>query len=263
MNIREASIIKSNGFKLDPSVGQLSFDDHHVSLSPVNTKVLACLMESSPSVVSRSDLFEFVWPNQEISDDALTKCVSEVRQAVSQLSDKPHIKTHPKKGYSWPQLPAPPHASVEVKPAPKNHTLFWLGLLTTLIILASAIVNSVFSRPDIIEILPIKYQHGYQQIDGARLQSTLTSYLTKVNRFKVRTELANSTYDQHSLAFRPKSNWYVVGSISSIQSIERLTVEVINSEYHTVVYSNSFEYHRGELNPQVISEAITGSMKAL
>lgn len=271
MNIRESSIIKSNGFRFDPSSGYLTFDGRQVSLPPVNTKVLLCLLESSPTVVSRNEIFSYAWPNQEISDDALTKCISEVRQAISKISDKQYIKTHPKKGYSWVQIPAIDksfeHSSTrlttEKKSVVKSIPLVLLGALISVLILTSVMVNSILNRPEIIEILPIRYQHAYQQIDMARLQSQLTSNLIQTKRFQVRTHLANTAYEQKLSAFKPKTLWYITGSISSIENIERLTLEIISNETHTTVYSASFEYKQGELDIRNVTNKVSDSFRQL
>jgi DNA-binding winged helix-turn-helix (wHTH) protein len=71
-------------------------------LGPVNMKVLSVLLGQPGRMVSRSELFEGVWPNQIVSDDALTRCVSDIRGQLRKLSGRDDwIETLPKRGYRW------------------------------------------------------------------------------------------------------------------------------------------------------------------
>ena len=93
----------SAGVTVLVAAGTLRISDAvDVRLSPVNMKVLLALMEMPQQVVSRNALFEKVWPNQSISDDALTRCIADLRAALGKLKlDLPCIETVPKRGYRW------------------------------------------------------------------------------------------------------------------------------------------------------------------
>lgn len=60
--------------------------------------VLACLLEHSGEVVSKSTLFATVWRGTAVTDDSLVQCISEIRRA---LGDRDHtiIQTVAKRGY--------------------------------------------------------------------------------------------------------------------------------------------------------------------
>lgn len=71
-------------------------------LGPVNMKVLSTLLAHPGRMFTRSELFEAVWPNQIVSDDALTRCVSDIRGQLRKLSGRDEwIETLPKRGYRW------------------------------------------------------------------------------------------------------------------------------------------------------------------
>lgn len=71
-------------------------------LSPVNLKLLTCLLERPHELVSRADIFDYVWPNQVIGDDVLTRAVSDIRAQLAKLDAKvKYIETLPKRGYRW------------------------------------------------------------------------------------------------------------------------------------------------------------------
>jgi len=71
-------------------------------LSPIHLKLLTYLLTHPGQVVSRTELFDGIWPNQLISDDVLTRAVSDVRTQLAKLdADTKFIETLPKRGYRW------------------------------------------------------------------------------------------------------------------------------------------------------------------
>lgn len=66
------------------------------TLSPRAAKVLVELASASGAVVSRQDLLDRVWPNVIVTDESLTKVISEIRH---KLKDRAVIETISKTGY--------------------------------------------------------------------------------------------------------------------------------------------------------------------
>ena len=94
--------VLSAGFSFCAITGRVKFRDCEQKLNPTNTKVLFCLLENSAKVISRSELFSTVWPNQEISDDTLTRALSDIRTLLKNMSGETNlIETYPKRGYGW------------------------------------------------------------------------------------------------------------------------------------------------------------------
>ncbi|MEM9911900.1 MAG: winged helix-turn-helix domain-containing protein [Pseudomonadota bacterium] len=65
-------------------------------LSPRATRALVELAKADGSVLSRQELLDRVWPNVYVTDESLTKVVSEIRQ---KLQDRTLIETIAKGGY--------------------------------------------------------------------------------------------------------------------------------------------------------------------
>jgi TolB-like protein/DNA-binding winged helix-turn-helix (wHTH) protein len=101
----------SNGHQL-----LLSFDDVTVDcenfrvtkgeenrpLTPRAFDVLVFLMKQKGRVVEKAELFEAVWRENFVSDNALTKVIKEIRQALSDDANAPrYIETVPKRGYRF------------------------------------------------------------------------------------------------------------------------------------------------------------------
>ncbi len=70
-------------YVLDTGRFELVCDKAPLSLRPLAFSVLAYLVEHRDRVVSKDELFEQVWPDQYVSDDALSSCIKAIRLAVN------------------------------------------------------------------------------------------------------------------------------------------------------------------------------------
>ncbi len=62
--------------------------------------VLACLAGRRGEVVLKADIFQQVWPETFVSDDALTRCIGELRRVFQEPAQQPTIiETVAKRGY--------------------------------------------------------------------------------------------------------------------------------------------------------------------
>ena len=96
-------IYRSGDLTIQPQLGEIKNNQgDSVRLGPINMKVLVHLLEHPGKVISRSELFDNIWKNQVVNDDTLTRCISDIRAYLSQLSVNNHyIETLPKRGYRW------------------------------------------------------------------------------------------------------------------------------------------------------------------
>jgi DNA-binding winged helix-turn-helix (wHTH) protein len=69
-----------------------------VELRPKSFEVLRLLVENAGRLVTKEELMGTVWPNVTVTDESLTRCISEVRQALADDNQK-IIKTVPRRGY--------------------------------------------------------------------------------------------------------------------------------------------------------------------
>jgi len=123
-------------------------------LGPVNMKVLETLMLRAGEVVSRRELFETVWRNQLISEDALTRCISDIRAELRTFSGHDEwIETLPKRGYRWlaevrelnpaEQLAYRPDDDAAGGPGTKRSASRWRQLLVGLALRAAVYVAAL------------------------------------------------------------------------------------------------------------------------
>ena len=89
-----------NGYVLDVGRGCLRTADREIELRPKSFEVLRCLVENSGRLVTKDELFKAIWPDVVVSDEALTQCISEVREAICDRAQT-MIKTMPRRGYRF------------------------------------------------------------------------------------------------------------------------------------------------------------------
>lgn len=94
---------------VEPTLNTLSKPDSTVRLEPKVMQVLVCLAEHPGKVISKDRLLQSVWPATFVTEDVLTRAVSELRHA---LGDDPRrarfIQTIPKGGYRLVASVTPP-----------------------------------------------------------------------------------------------------------------------------------------------------------
>jgi DNA-binding winged helix-turn-helix (wHTH) protein/predicted ATPase len=94
------------GFCFDLRSGALRHDNVEAKLTPRAAAVLAMLAEHAPELVTKQELHEEVWGGLAVSDDALTSCIQELRQAMGDDARRPrYIETRHRRGYRL-MLPA-------------------------------------------------------------------------------------------------------------------------------------------------------------
>jgi TolB-like protein/DNA-binding winged helix-turn-helix (wHTH) protein/Flp pilus assembly protein TadD len=72
----------------------------HVNLTPRAFDVLRLLIQKRGHVVEKQEIFDEVWKDTFVSDNALTKIIKEIRHALDDDANHPHyIETVPKRGY--------------------------------------------------------------------------------------------------------------------------------------------------------------------
>ncbi len=105
---------------LDPAATATSTDtttDIHVE--PKVMAVLERLAQEPQKVVSRHNLLDDVWTGTVVTEEVVTRCISELRTALGDDSRAPRfIQTIPKKGYKLLQVPVPlkPAAATPTRP---------------------------------------------------------------------------------------------------------------------------------------------------
>jgi DNA-binding winged helix-turn-helix (wHTH) protein/tetratricopeptide (TPR) repeat protein len=98
-------------YRLDTGSGSLWRDGRALHLTPKAFDLLRFLAARPGELVAKKTLFDAIWPGTAVTDDALTRCVGEVRRA---LGDDPHqptfIETVHRRGFRF-LAPVTPRAA--------------------------------------------------------------------------------------------------------------------------------------------------------
>ncbi len=72
-----------------------------VRLDPIVAGVLACLIEQPGRLLTRDEFMHRVWQDRVVVDEALTRCISVLRQVFGDRRPHRVVQTLPKRGYRW------------------------------------------------------------------------------------------------------------------------------------------------------------------
>ena len=94
------SAFRVGDWLVEPTLNSLSRPDSTVRLEPKVMQVLVCLAEHPSKLSSKDRLLRSVWPGTFVTEDVLTRAISELRRALGDDPKHPRfIETIPKGGY--------------------------------------------------------------------------------------------------------------------------------------------------------------------
>ncbi|WP_448547574.1 winged helix-turn-helix domain-containing protein [Thalassotalea fusca] len=146
---------------VNPQLHTLQHQNGTVKLEPKAMKLLELLVKNQGQVCSKQQIADEVWPRQIVADDAVTRLIFVLRNALADDAKSPvFISTIPKKGYVF---------LVEAKPLPSPRKR--LAMLITTILLFVALIFIGYNWPtsevsqntanyQIERALPITHQEG-------------------------------------------------------------------------------------------------------
>src|SRR4051812_27990335 len=107
-------LLQFGAFKLDKSRQRVVGPGGTLEFRPKTFEVLRYLVENAGRVALKEELMSAVWPNLTVTDESLTRCVSEIRQGLGRDAHT-MIKTVPKRGYML-EVPVSAHLLDEQLP---------------------------------------------------------------------------------------------------------------------------------------------------
>jgi DNA-binding winged helix-turn-helix (wHTH) protein len=117
-------VFRFEGFTLDAGRRELRRGAATVDLRPKCLDLLTCLLRRAGQVVTKNELMEQVWLDVVVTDESLTRCISDIRQALGD-AEQTIIKTVPRRGYVLvsavvSETPMPAELAAAVDPAPPS-----------------------------------------------------------------------------------------------------------------------------------------------
>ncbi len=131
-------------WRFDANTGDLFDGETTIRLEPQVAKLLEYFLANQNKVISRDELIAAAWENRVVSDDAINRCVSILRQILSPQDIQAYIETVVRKGYIAHFPPAPLPEPRVPQPARRRQYL----LLAILAGLAAVFLYSTVNKFD-------------------------------------------------------------------------------------------------------------------
>lgn len=237
-------------------------------LSPINLKLLTHLVVHQGEVISRAELFDAIWPNQLVSDDVLTRAVSDVRTQLAKLdTSTKFIETLPKRGYRWMveifpiNLRAVPEV-VERRVSPlrdqsdlltntsnsMSHKLARVVLYCVAALLLSFAImwfasQSITGQIN-IAVLPTAYDRPQIQIVAKIVSDNLLSVLRKNPHLNLVSKSAIDSRPQNPFPYffsEFGAKWVIESRVSDLDGVNRVELSLVDARTGLELRSASFD----------------------
>ncbi len=239
-----------------PRLGSVQSNGRVERIEPKCMQVLVCLASRPGEVVSKEELMRAVWTDTFVTDEVLTRAISELRRTLSDDAKRPRlIETIPKIGYRiiapvQPVTPDPPS-----RKASRRKLLTVLVLLFVMGAILALVAYDRFSRKQAlaarvrsIAVLPLdNLSHDPEQeyfADG--MTEALINNLSKVGALRVisRTSVMRYRTNRKSLpeiARDLRVDAIVEGSVQRSANRVRITAQLIDGKTDAHLWAQSFD----------------------
>jgi DNA-binding winged helix-turn-helix (wHTH) protein/TolB-like protein len=175
-----------------------------IRLEPKFMQVLVCLANRPGEVVSKEELMGAVWVGTFVTDDVLTRAISELRRALGDEAKQPHIiETVARRGY---RIIAPVEQTLESRlpdelqsrarfPAGRRRAVLTIGVAAVMV----AIVLAIAFRRGAVEVQP----NAPRPIAVLPLQNTSTAKDLDFLRLGLADDIATTLSYYPALSIRP------------------------------------------------------------
>ena len=209
--------------------------DREIELRPKSFEVLCYLVANAGRLVSKDELSEAIWPTVVASDESLTRCVSDVRQALAD-GGRRIIKTVPRRGYLFAASVSMQVNDVASAPAPARRLAAGL-----------AKANAPAPRRSIV-VLPFTNLGGGEQWDDFAdcVTGSLTTDLSQVPGLLVmarNTALAykGKAFDARGVGRELGVRYVVDGNVQHGGDRIRITAQLIDADSDAQLWGDRFD----------------------
>jgi TolB-like protein/DNA-binding winged helix-turn-helix (wHTH) protein/Tfp pilus assembly protein PilF len=250
-----------DGFEVDTHDFVVVRDGEVVTLTPRAFDVLVLLLKNRGHVVEKRQMFDEVWKDSFVSDNALTKVVKELRHALADSAENPrYVETVPKRGYRFiGTLEEGPVVAVESptsKPAPQS-SLSSRRYLVLAAIAIAAVVGLVWyassgpdsrNTPATIAVLPFKPLDAESRDESLELgmAETLITRLSNLRDIVVRPigssrKFTDPAQDAIKAGQELQTEAVLDGSIQKVGDRIRVTARLIDVRTGATLWSEHFD----------------------
>ncbi len=271
--------LRIGNWLVKPDMGDLVSDGQSLHVSPKAMEVLLFLARRQGHVVGKEELFETLWNGVFVTDDALTRCIGEIRRAFRDDARDPWlIQTIAKRGYmllppvAWESDTDPksadesnsPYAAEPFPgepPAASRTRTRWSTLTLAGVALAIVFVFSfaawrlrtpsrykeVTSKPR-LAVLPLVNLSGdpQQEYFADGMTEQLITELAHIDSWEVISRTSVMSYKGTKqplpeVARNLAADWLVEGTVQRSGEHVRITAQLIDAKSDQHLWSGSFD----------------------
>lgn len=261
---------------VEPGRNIISEDGRIVHLEPKVMQVLVCLKDHSGETVPKEKLIGCVWGDTFVTDDVLTRCISELRRAFGDSArESQFIQTISKRGYRLVPLILPADKLVEAgapdrsneesqggsRRAKHNSKLRWIAAAG--IVAGAILIAAVFAPPTLrnwisdgnaqprissLAVLPLANLSADrdQQYFSEAMTDALITELSQIGALKVVSRTSTEKYEKTDkslpeIARELGVDAVVEGTVQRSGDRLRITTQLIYAPTDKHIWAKSYE----------------------
>ena len=268
---KSGSAFRLGDLRVDPQTGDVEGPGGRVQLDPKVMGVLAMLAERASQVVPREDLISRLWPDVVVTDDALSRCLYDLRRELAAAGGSDEyralIETLPKRGYRLNRVAESIEPPVAAKKISRRVPWLWTAAVAAIITLVTGVLLSldregvdpapVFATPGVvprIAVLPFDdmSENRDQQFLADGLTEDILNRLTRSEGLDViaRTStfaLRDQSLDIAEIARRLAVTHVLEGSVRRTGDRIRVTAQLIDAADSAHLWSETYDRYLGDL----------------
>ena len=256
--------------RIEPRTGEVAGPGGPQKLDPKVMDVLVLLAQHAGQMVLREDLLAQLWPNAVVTDDALSRCIYELRRQLSLAGGdeqyRAMLETVPKRGYrlnaeiTLPPAPAP----TGPRPPSKRQWFVLAGVVLAAAVLWLALARqgsgptterrSAAAGQNSIAVLPFAdmsagHDQGFladgiaEEVRNRLAQSKDLRVIARTSSFRFRDDPANV----EDIAGKLDVSHVLEGSVRRSGNSLRITAQLVATSDSTQVWSMRFDRTAGDI----------------
>ena len=262
---------KIGEFTLDVSQGCLRRGDIELALRPKSFALLQHLIIHAGRLVTKDELMSEIWPNVIVTEDSLTRCISEARAALGD-SEQTAIKTVSKRGYVFAKPVTEIHDKTVVQPVADTNpvaghafqrrprTIMLPIVLGVLAVAAAIWYAAIKARPATehprlsLIVLPFANLNADPAQDylGEIITSELTTALSRLRGATViaagsALTLKGKPVDVKQLGADLDVRYALEGSVLRSETSLRINARLIDTQTVKTLWSDRFDVDRADI----------------
>jgi TolB-like protein/DNA-binding winged helix-turn-helix (wHTH) protein/Tfp pilus assembly protein PilF len=262
------TVLRFDDFALDLARRTLVCGGTEVELRPKSFDLLACLVSHAGRVMTKDELLATVWPGVIVSEESLSRCVSDIRAALGDTGQR-LVKTVPRRGYVF-AVPAVAASGATMPATRPRHWLWGAALAMVLLAVFGGVLwlatGSRQADPALsLAVMPLVSRNGDTQQDylAEAVTEEITVDLSRIpGAFVIGRSTADSyrgrQIDARRVGRELGVRYVLEGGLDRIGDEVRLSLQLVDAVTGGTLWAERFD---GELRDlAALHRRVTGTV---